>query len=61
VSNFNEITGDHVNEIYEVNMWGKYWRIYPEFAKKKQKKNRALFKVLYNQYTKIDCLIAQTK
>jgi hypothetical protein len=44
----------------EVNMWGKYWRIYPEFAKK-NKKNRALFKVLYNQYTKIYCLIAQTK
>jgi hypothetical protein len=44
-------------------MWVKYWRIYPEFAKKNKKnnKNRALFKVLYNQYTKIDCLIAQTK
>jgi predicted GNAT superfamily acetyltransferase len=25
----------------EVNMWGKYWRIYPEFAKK----NRVIFKV----------------
>jgi hypothetical protein len=37
---------DHVNENYEVNMWGKYWRIYPEFAKKQ---NRALFKVPYNQ------------
>jgi hypothetical protein len=32
--------------------------VYPEFAKKQ---NRALFKVPYNQYTKIDCLIAQTK
>ena len=31
----NEITGDHANENYEVNMWGKYCRIYPEFAHKK--------------------------
>jgi hypothetical protein len=38
-------------------MWGKYWRIYPEYTKR----NRALFKVPYNQYMKIDCLIAQTK
>jgi predicted nucleic-acid-binding Zn-ribbon protein len=45
-------------------MWGKYCRIYPELAtttKKKTKKNSALFKVQYNQYTNIDCLIAQTK
>jgi hypothetical protein len=28
-SNINEITGDHANENYEVNMWGKYCRIYP--------------------------------
>ena len=32
----NEITGDHANENYEVNIWGKYCRIYPEFAHKKQ-------------------------
>ena len=37
-------------------MWGKYCRIYPEFAKKN---NSALSKVPYNQYTTIDCLIAQ--
>ena len=30
--NLNEITGDHANENYEVNMWGKYCRVYPEFA-----------------------------
>ena len=34
-SNLNEITGDHSNENYAVNMWGKYCRIYPEFANKK--------------------------
>ena len=61
-SNLNEITGDHANENYEVNMWGKYCRIYPEFTPKKPpKKTSALFKVLYNQYTNVDCLIAQTK
>jgi hypothetical protein len=59
-SNLNEIIGDHANENYEVNMWGKYCRIYSEFAHT-HKKNSALFKVLYNQYTNIDCLITQTK
>jgi hypothetical protein len=29
-SNLNEITSDHANENYEVNMWDKYCRIYPE-------------------------------
>ena len=53
----NEITGDHANENYEVNMWGKYCRIYPEFAPKKQQQ----YFIRYNQYTKIDCLIAQDK
>ena len=44
-SNLNEITSDHANEKYEVNMWGKCCRIYPEFAPKKQnKKTSALFK-----------------
>ena len=39
-----------------------YCRIYPEFTPKKPpQKISALFKVLYNQYTNIDCLIAQTK
>ena len=38
----NQITGDHANENYEVNMWGKYCRIYPEFA---QKTNNALLMV----------------
>jgi hypothetical protein len=32
----NEITGDHANENYEVNIWGKYCRIYPEFAHTKK-------------------------
>ena len=41
---------------YEVNMWGKYCKIYPECATK----NSALFK-RYNQDMKIDCLIAQDK
>jgi predicted nucleic-acid-binding Zn-ribbon protein len=36
-------------------------RIYPEFTPKKNKKNSNLLKVPYNQYMKIDCLIAQTK
>ena len=59
LSNLNEITDDHANENYEVNMWGKYYKIYPEFAPKKNKqtKNSALLKALYNQYTNI----AQTK
>ena len=34
-SNLNDITGDHASENYEVNMWGKYCRIYPEFEPKK--------------------------
>ena len=34
-SNLNDIPGDHTSENYEVNMWGKYCRIYPEFAPKK--------------------------
>jgi hypothetical protein len=38
-------------------MWGKYCRIYPEFAQK----TSALFKVQYIRYMKIDCLIAQTE
>jgi hypothetical protein len=33
-SNLNDITGDHASENYEVNMWGKYCRLYPEFALK---------------------------
>jgi len=49
-SNLNEITGDHANENYEVNMWGNYCRIYPEFVPKRKQnkktttKNCALFK-----------------
>ena len=35
-SNLDEITGDHTNENYEVNIWGKYCK-YPEFATKKKK------------------------
>jgi hypothetical protein len=31
----NEITGDRAIENYEVNIRGKYCRIYPEFAHKK--------------------------
>jgi hypothetical protein len=41
-------------------MWGKYCRIYPEFAREREN-NTALFKVPYNKYTKIDCFIAQDK
>ena len=32
----NEITGNRANENYEVNMWGKYSRIYPEFPHTKK-------------------------
>jgi hypothetical protein len=35
-SNLNENTDDHANEKYEVNIWGKCCRIYPEFANKKK-------------------------
>ena len=36
-SNLNEITGDHANENYEVNMWGKYCKISRICNNKKQK------------------------
>ena len=36
-------SGDHASENFEVNMWGKYCRIYPEVAQKNN--NNALLKV----------------
>jgi hypothetical protein len=42
LSNLNEITDDHANENYEVNMWGKYYKIYPEFAPKKNKQTKTV-------------------
>ena len=54
-SNLNEITGDHANENYEVNMWGKY-PLFEQQPKKNPKKQ--CFIKRYNQYAKINYLIA---
>ena len=43
-SNLNDITGDHANENYEVNMWSKYCKISRMCNKKALQKNSALLK-----------------
>jgi hypothetical protein len=45
-------------EVAHFAWFGEPCRTYPECAQKK--KSSALFKVLYNQYTNIGCLIANT-